>query len=135
LSYRERAAKWLRRHPRLTSSVAVAVVAACVLAGAGVAVSVLRDRLAVTQESLLDAQSRPLDEERVYRLACNDYMAEGGDDLVTLTRGRSRIDTTISLREALEEDIRERSASGPFRYEGDGRVARESGSPLPARGD
>jgi len=85
--------------------------------------------------ALLDAQSRPLDEERVYRLACNDYMAEGGDDLVTLTRGRSRIDTTISLREALEEDIRERSASGPFRYEGDGRVARESGSPLPARGD
>lgn len=83
--------------------------------------------------ALMDEQSRPLDEQRVFRVACNDYMADGGDDLVTLKRGQSRVDTTIGLREALEEEVRERSARGPFRYEADGRVAREPGSPLPAR--
>jgi hypothetical protein len=60
-------------------------------------------------------------------------MADGGDDLVTLKSGQSRVDTTIGLREALEEEVRERSARGPFRYEADGRVAREPGSPMPAR--
>ena len=85
--------------------------------------------------SLMDEQGRPLDEERVFRVACNDYMAEGGDDLVTLKRARLKVDTTIGLRDALEAEVRERSAHGALRYEMDGRVTREPGSPLPARGD
>ena len=85
--------------------------------------------------ALLDEKGQPLDEQRAFKVACNDYMADGGDDLVTLKKAKSRVDTTIGLREALEQEVREQSAHGPFRYEGDGRVAREPGSPLPARGD
>jgi 2',3'-cyclic-nucleotide 2'-phosphodiesterase/3'-nucleotidase len=86
--------------------------------------------------TLLNEIGKPLDERRTYRVACNDFMAAGGDDLLTLARARTKVDTEINLRDALEEEIRERSALvGKVQYQGDGRVQREPGSRPPARGD
>ncbi len=84
---------------------------------------------------LTDADRNPLDEARTFRVACNNFMADGGDDLQTLTTGRARVDTDIRVRDALAAEVRERSRSGALHYSGDGRVAREPGSPPPAHGD
>ena len=85
--------------------------------------------------ALLDTEGAPLDEGRTYRVACNDFMASGGDDLLTLTQGRNVRDTDLGLRQALEDWVRERSKRGPLAYQGDGRVSREPGTRPPARGD
>ena len=85
--------------------------------------------------ALLDAQGQALDERRTYRVAVNDFMAAAGDDLVTLAHGRARVDTDLGVRQALEDWVRENSARGAFRYQGDQRVLREPGSRPPARGD
>jgi serine/threonine protein kinase/tetratricopeptide (TPR) repeat protein len=65
LSRAEQARKWVRRHPRLTASVSVALVAALLLAGAGTALALVgahltdtRERLSGTQEQLTEAQAR-----------------------------------------------------------------------------
>jgi serine/threonine protein kinase/Flp pilus assembly protein TadD len=49
LSQRERLSKWMRRHPRLTSSGTVAAGAALLLIAAGVALAGVREHLAVSQ--------------------------------------------------------------------------------------
>ena len=83
--------------------------------------------------ALLDGEGRPLDERRTFRVAVNDFMAAGGDDLATLTQARRRVDTNIGVRDAIENDLRARSQmAGGFRYEGDGRVLREPGSRAPS---
>ncbi len=56
LSQFERAAKWFRRHPRLTSSASVAAVAAVLLAGAACSLVGIRQHLADTQQRLEVAQ-------------------------------------------------------------------------------
>lgn len=58
LSWRERAQKWLRRHPRLTSSGTVAVAAAVLLAGVGASLVGVQQHLAQTSEELVGAQAR-----------------------------------------------------------------------------
>lgn len=45
-SWRERGAKWIRRHPRITSSGAVSLAAVCLLAGLGLAYGAHEQRLA-----------------------------------------------------------------------------------------
>ncbi len=86
--------------------------------------------------ALQAADGTPLDEAKTYRVGCNDFMAEGGDDYLTLTRGRSMRDSGMGLREAFEEFIRRRCANGgTLDYAGDGRVTREPGSRPPARGE
>jgi eukaryotic-like serine/threonine-protein kinase len=52
LSQFERARKWFRRHPRLTSSASVAAVAAVLLAGTACTLIGIRERLADTQQRL-----------------------------------------------------------------------------------
>jgi 2',3'-cyclic-nucleotide 2'-phosphodiesterase (5'-nucleotidase family) len=84
--------------------------------------------------SLTDAAGNALDPGRLFRVACNDFMAQGGDDLRTLARGRDPEHTELDLREALERAIRTRGRSGSvLDYQGDGRVTREPGSKAPAR--
>ncbi|HZY85306.1 MAG TPA: protein kinase [Gemmataceae bacterium] len=64
LSRRERVTKWLKRHPRLTSSATVAVVAAVMLGSVAVSLVGIRGHLAATQEQL-DA-SRAEDRKRAF---------------------------------------------------------------------
>jgi tetratricopeptide (TPR) repeat protein len=59
-SVRERAGKWLRRHPRLTSSTTVAVIAAVLLAGLGSALAVRHGEL--RKAEAIESRRR-LDEE------------------------------------------------------------------------
>jgi serine/threonine protein kinase/Flp pilus assembly protein TadD len=57
LSTAERARKWLRRHPRLTSSGSVAVAAAVLLAATGVALAGVRQHLLNTRAQLAAVQA------------------------------------------------------------------------------
>jgi 2',3'-cyclic-nucleotide 2'-phosphodiesterase / 3'-nucleotidase / 5'-nucleotidase len=83
--------------------------------------------------ALSGEHGEPLDPRRTFKVACNDFMAAGGDDMVTLSR-TAWTDTGILVRDALESGVRERSkAAGGMRYEEDGRIAREPGSPSTAR--
>jgi 2',3'-cyclic-nucleotide 2'-phosphodiesterase/3'-nucleotidase len=76
--------------------------------------------------ALLGPDGRPFDESRTYRVACNDFMAQGGDGAGTLAHGRDLVNSGISLREALEDRVREASAAGgTLDYREDGRVAAE----------
>ncbi len=58
LSRVERLRKWLRRHPRLTSSGSVAVLAGVLLLGSGAALAGVQAHLAATQHDLAVAEAR-----------------------------------------------------------------------------
>src|SRR5579884_4231195 len=58
LSRVERLRKWVRRHPRLTSSATVGIVAALLLAGTGTALVAVRQHLASTRGQLQASQDR-----------------------------------------------------------------------------
>jgi serine/threonine protein kinase/Flp pilus assembly protein TadD len=58
LSWRERMQKWLRRHPRLTSSGSVAAAAAVLLVALGASWYGIREHLARTAEALAVAQAQ-----------------------------------------------------------------------------
>src|SRR5207245_4661420 len=58
LSRRERIRKWIRRHPRLTSSGSVATVAAVLLLAAGATLVGVHQHLGRTQEQLQVAQAQ-----------------------------------------------------------------------------
>jgi serine/threonine protein kinase/tetratricopeptide (TPR) repeat protein len=64
LSWAERLRKWLRRHPRVTSSGSVAALAAVILLAAGASLLAVRGHLAGTQEQLQLAESQ--DRQRAY---------------------------------------------------------------------
>jgi 2',3'-cyclic-nucleotide 2'-phosphodiesterase (5'-nucleotidase family) len=82
--------------------------------------------------SLLGADGQPLQESRTYRVACDDFMVEGGYG--TLGHGRALHDTGKSSREALEDFIRRTCADGgALEFKEDGRVTREPGSRPAAR--
>jgi 2',3'-cyclic-nucleotide 2'-phosphodiesterase (5'-nucleotidase family) len=84
--------------------------------------------------ALADSAGRPLDPERRFLVATNDFMAQGGDGHGTLSAGRDRRDTGLDLRAALERSLRRRCQGGAaLDYRGDGRVTREPGSKPPAR--
>jgi 2',3'-cyclic-nucleotide 2'-phosphodiesterase/3'-nucleotidase len=79
--------------------------------------------------SLRAADGGPFDEARAYRVAVNNFMADGGDDSSTLARGRNKQDTQLLVRDALERFVRERCAGGAaLDYKPEGRITRERGS-------
>jgi 2',3'-cyclic-nucleotide 2'-phosphodiesterase/3'-nucleotidase len=83
--------------------------------------------------SITAADGAPFDTTRQYRVACNDFMAGGGDGYRILTRGGHRQDTGTTVREGLEAFVRSRSRDGAaLDYRSEGRVARRAGSPTPA---
>ena len=79
-----------------------------------------------------DPQGAPLDPQRTYTVACNNFMASGGDDYDTLARGANLVDTNALVRDAIEAFVRSAAANGgrlaPVR---DGRI-RRVGAPEPA---
>ena len=60
-----------------------------------------------------------------YRVACNDFMATGGDDYDVLSHGANRAETGILVRDVLERLVMERSKDGgALDYRQDGRIKR-----------
>lgn len=56
--------------------------------------------------------NQPLDLQKVYKVATNDYLAEGNDGMVQLARNIKRIDTGVTVREMLIEYIKKETAAG-----------------------
>jgi 2',3'-cyclic-nucleotide 2'-phosphodiesterase / 3'-nucleotidase / 5'-nucleotidase len=78
----------------------------------------------------------PLDSTRTYRVAVNNFMAEGGDDYSVLRRGANRVDTGLTVRESLESHIRRLCEGGaPLEIRDPGRVTRKPGSQAGSRED
>ena len=61
--------------------------------------------------------TEPLDPEALYRVATNDYLASGGDDLSIFLAAVERRDLDLLVRDALIEYLREIRVI-PFRIEG-----------------
>jgi 2',3'-cyclic-nucleotide 2'-phosphodiesterase/3'-nucleotidase len=71
------------------------------------------------------ADGTPVDDSRTYRVACNNFMAAGGDDYDALSNGRNRQDTGLTVREALHAFVAARSKDGgAMDYRTDGRITR-----------
>jgi serine/threonine protein kinase/Flp pilus assembly protein TadD len=94
-SRRERVGKWLRRHPRLTSSGSVAAAAALLLVFAGVALAGVRELLAVSQ-----AHDRCREyEEGTLRALCLVNTTTDSED--HLQQGLEVCEQTLSLYDVL----------------------------------
>jgi serine/threonine protein kinase/Tfp pilus assembly protein PilF len=85
LSRREQLRKWVRQHPRLTSSGSVATLAILLLIAAGFALAGVREHLAHTQAQLADTQAQELkrayDEDYLHALCLLNTTADGQDHL------------------------------------------------------
>ncbi|HUK64698.1 MAG TPA: 5'-nucleotidase C-terminal domain-containing protein, partial [Dongiaceae bacterium] len=77
--------------------------------------------------TLTDTRGAPLDSAKVYRVAVNDFMATGGDNYDVLSGGRNRENSSVLVRDALEQFIAERCAKGPLDVSPDGRIQRVGG--------
>jgi 5'-nucleotidase len=49
---------------------------------------------------------QPLDPERLYSVATNDFLADGGDGFAVFKLGRQRRDTQLDLRDLFIEYLR-----------------------------
>jgi 2',3'-cyclic-nucleotide 2'-phosphodiesterase/3'-nucleotidase len=79
---------------------------------------------------LLDATGAPFDTTRTWKVAVNDFMATGGDDYVTLARGKNSRDTQVLVRDALEKFVRAHSEGGrALDYRAQGRITRVGSAP------
>ena len=58
------------------------------------------------------AEGTPVDPAKTYRVACNNFMATGGDNYDVLSKGKNRQDTGQLVRDALEELVAARSKNG-----------------------
>ena len=73
------------------------------------------------------ADGSPLDEQRSYRVAVNNFMASGGDGFFTLSTGRNLKDTQVTVRDAMEAFVKAKCAGGAaLDYAPEGRVKRAS---------
>ncbi len=54
----------------------------------------------------------PIDKDKVYVVATNDYLAEGNDGMVQLKNATKRVNTGIKIRDMLIEYIRNESEAG-----------------------
>lgn len=86
--------------------------------------------------SITRADGTPLDDTKTYKVAVNNFMAEGGDDYAALKQGKNTVDTSINVRDALERFVREKCKDGkPLEYRIEGRIVRTPGSQGPSRPD
>ena len=75
----------------------------------------------------------PLDELKSYLVACNNFMATGGDNYDALAKGKNRKDTGLLVRDALEGFVAVRSKNGgALDLAPGGRIVREG--PASSRG-
>jgi len=85
----------------------------------------------VTALTLADGTA--LDPARRYLVACNNFMATGGDNSDALSNGAERRDTGLLVRDAMEAMVVARSANGgALDLQGDGRILRAGGPGAPA---
>ncbi len=71
------------------------------------------------------ADGAALDDLRRYRVACNNFMATGGDNYNVLAAGANRLDTGRTVRDAMERLVAGRCKNGgELRVEPDGRIQR-----------
>jgi 2',3'-cyclic-nucleotide 2'-phosphodiesterase (5'-nucleotidase family) len=69
----------------------------------------------------------PIDRDKVYVVATNDYLAEGNDGMVQLKNATKRVNTGIKIRDMLIEYIRNESEAGrKINPKLDGRVYSEN---------
>ena len=69
-------------------------------------------------QSLTLANGQPLDEQRTYKVACNDFMATGGDDYSVLSGGKNRLETDLRVRDVLEQMVMQLTKAGkPVDYQ------------------
>jgi serine/threonine protein kinase/tetratricopeptide (TPR) repeat protein len=105
LSRAESVRKWVRRHPRLASSVTVAAVAAALLGGVACSLVGIRQHLAATQLQLEIAQAegrkRAFDEGTQRALCLVNTTAELSDHLLP---GQQACQQTLALYEVLDRD-------------------------------
>ena len=79
--------------------------------------------------SLRAADGSAFDTSRVWKVAVNNFMADGGDESSTLARAKTKRDTQVLVRDALERFIRERCAGdAALDYRLEGRITRADGS-------
>ena len=79
--------------------------------------------------ALTTADGTPIDPARTYHVACNNFMATGGDNYDALAGGANRQDTALLVRDAMEAMVVARSAGGgAFDLTPGGRIVREAGS-------
>jgi len=77
---------------------------------------------------LTDENGVPLDPEKTYVVACNDFMATGGNNYAVLMEGKNITNRDILVRDAIESFVIERSKNGgALDYHRDGRVERTGG--------
>ncbi|MDI9738390.1 bifunctional metallophosphatase/5'-nucleotidase [Stutzerimonas stutzeri] len=76
----------------------------------------------------LDGQ--PIADGTDYRIAVNSFMADGGDNLAVLTRGRARLDTGLNDLDVLIDHLQahDRAGTPAGRSEAEGRVQRQAGA-------
>ncbi len=73
--------------------------------------------------SLTLADGHPIDDQRIYKVACNDFMATGGDDYSVLSGGRNRLETDIRVRDAIEQFVMQLTRDGrPVDYQPEKRI-------------
>src|SRR5262249_16465338 len=104
-SWGERAGKWLRRHPRLTSSGSVAVVAAVLLTGAVFAFLGVRQHLVGAVQQLRESQAqerRRTFEDTSLRALCLVNTVSDLDD--HLPEGRAACEKALDLYGVVERD-------------------------------
>lgn len=105
LSRIERARKWLRRHPRLTSSGSVAVLAGALLLGSGAALAGVHAHLAATQHDLAVAEARQRQQDFAAltqeALCLVNTVSDARDHL---PRGKEACVRALNLYRVLERD-------------------------------
>lgn len=71
-------------------------------------------RMIIQQEKAVDIMiaGQPIDRGRMYKVATNDYLAEGNDYMTTFTRHTKRVNTGILVRAMLMDYIRKETAQG-----------------------
>ena len=105
LSFQERVLKWVRRHPQLTSSASVALVAAALLGGTSCLLIGVRSHLAETQRQLEVAQAlerkRGFEEWTRRALCLMNTTSDLGDHQ---QRGRAACLKALSFYRVLDQD-------------------------------
>jgi serine/threonine protein kinase/Flp pilus assembly protein TadD len=105
LSRAERLRKWLRRHPRLTSSGTVATAAASLLVTAGVALAGVQHHLAAARDELANIQAQELKQQYIdgteRALCLVNTTSELHDHL---REGRQVCERTLGLYDVLGRD-------------------------------
>jgi 2',3'-cyclic-nucleotide 2'-phosphodiesterase/3'-nucleotidase len=79
-------------------------------------------------KSVALADGTPIDPEKTYTVAVNNFMASGGDSYDVLAQGAKRTDTGRLIRDAMEKYVRDQCAGGKsLAIPGDGRITRSDG--------